>query len=135
MQTKIKFHHLLLIGVLALGSCQKEYVKPAPVIPPPVITTPITFTTDVYPIIASYNCTDCHSSGGQAPDFSSDNVAFAALTTGGYINTATPSSSTFYIAVTPAYTGSSGQMYPGGPYLTTTQQATILAWITQGAKH
>ena len=71
MRNKLKFHHLLLIGALVLGSCQKEYVKIPPPTPPPVVTTPVNFTTDVYPLITSYNCTDCHN-GGQAPDFSSD---------------------------------------------------------------
>ncbi|MBI4947347.1 MAG: hypothetical protein HY840_13225 [Bacteroidetes bacterium] len=135
MRNKITLHHLLLVGAVALGSCQKEYVKAPP--PPPVITRSVTFTADIYPLLtaAAHNCTDCHNSGGQAPDLSTDNSAFTTLTTGGYVNTSSPSSSTFYIAVTPVYTGSSGQMYPGGPYLTTSEQATILAWITQGAQH
>ena len=92
---------------------------------------------DVYPLIIIYNCKDCHysGSGGYAPDLSSDPIAFNAITTGGFINTSSPSSSKFYISVTPAYTGQSGQMYPGGPYLSDAEQATILSWITQGASH
>ena len=133
MKINFKFYHLLLLaGALTLGSCRKDYVQ---VQPPPVITTPVTFTADIYPLLTAYNCADCHSSGGQAPDLSADAAAFTDLTTNGYINTANPSSSTFYISVTSAYSGASGQMYPGGPYMTAEEQAKILAWITQGANH
>jgi hypothetical protein len=129
---KLKFLSLVFIFV-TFYSCRKDYVKVPP--PPAPITTPVTFSADVYPILTTYNCTDCHSAGGQAPDLSSDAAAFTDLTTNGYVNTSAPSSSSFYISVTSAYTGGSGQMYPGGPYLTAAQQATILAWITQGANH
>lgn len=144
MRTKIKFHHLLLIGALALGSCQKEYVQFAPKIQNPItpitpITDTVTFTTDVYPIItkAVYNCIVCHG-GGIPPDLSSDAIAFTALTTGGFINISSPASSKFYISVTTLYAGPSGQMSanPGNPpFLSNAEQDTILAWITQGANH
>jgi mono/diheme cytochrome c family protein len=134
MSIKFKFQHLLLMGAVVLGSCQKDFVK---VPPPPVITTPVTFSADIYPMLSasSHNCSDCHNNGGQSPDLSSDAAAYTALTTGGYVNTSAPATSTFYIAVTAGYSGPSGQMYPGGPYLTNEEQAKILAWITQGANH
>lgn len=129
---KLSFISLAVLA-FSLQSCRKDYLYVAPVVPPPAN---LSFATDIYPIIssASYGCTGCHSTGGQAPDFSSEALAFTELTTGTtYVNTAAPATSSFYVATTAAYTGGSGQMPPGGPYLSANEQSLILAWITQGA--
>lgn len=126
---KLKIISIAMLA-LSLHSCRKDFNYIEPVIPPPAN---VSFANDVYPILsnATYNCNTCHS-GGQAPDFSSASIAYSALTAG-FVNTAAPASSLFYIAVTPAYTGPTGQMPGSAPYLTTNEQALILAWITQGA--
>lgn len=131
---------IISLAVLAfsLQSCRKDYLYVEPVVPPPAN---LSFATDVYPILSSatYSCTGCHP-GSSAPDFSSASNAFTDLTTGtapsggSYLNLSSPSLSKFYIAVTPAYTGPTGQMPGNAPYLSANEQSLILAWITQGAK-
>jgi hypothetical protein len=123
-----KFRILCFILTTFFFSCTKDYVK---------TSTPnkiLTFSADIYPIITSYNCTDCHVAGGGIYDFSSDPIAYNDLLSYGLINTSSPSSSRFYIAVTPS-APMGMQMSPGGPSLTSSEQATILAWIQLGAVH
>lgn len=116
---------------LSLNSCRKDFNYVEPVIPPPAVVT----FTDVYSILsdANYSCTGCHGAGGEAPNMADKATAYTSLTAGGFYDTANPAISKLYVSVTPAYTGSTGQMPGGSPYLSGTEQAKILKWIELGA--
>lgn len=104
----------------------------------PPITTPVSFSTQVFPLMATYGCDGCHTGGGGSGlNLTSVTTAYATMTaTPTMVNTAAPTSSDFYVSVSNAagVTGGNGQMPMGGPpFLSGSEQATILAWITQGA--
>jgi uncharacterized membrane protein len=126
---KLKIISLAVLA-LSLNSCRKDSPYVAPVIPPPAN---LSFATDVYPILTTYSCKNCHS-GSTAPKLSTAALAFSALTATGtnFVKTDDPSASSFYISVTTA--AGTNQMPKGSTTkLTANEQATILAWITQGA--
>ncbi|HKZ65175.1 MAG TPA: hypothetical protein VJ111_02400 [Chitinophagaceae bacterium] len=144
MRNKLKFHHLLLIGALVLGSCQKEYVKPEP-IPPPNPSTPISFANDIYPNISGTTCGGgCHD-GSIPPDLSSQSVAYNSLITGiasssnaphagkPFIDTANAASSVLYVRLIDANAGSS--IMPPAGALSLSYAEKVKTWIQQGAKN
>jgi len=147
MRIQIKFHHLLLIGVLLLGSCRKDYVLPIPTPPPPPPGS-IKFSLDIYPVLAnsSNHCIDagCHDSGSNAPDLSSLAIAYNSIKPGqmsssstgspaAYCDTIAPANSIFYIRI---HSNSPDQQMPvGGTPLSADYQGKVLQWITDGAKN
>ena len=88
----------------------------------------MSFSADIIPIFnASCNVSGCHNKGGQKPDLSAEN-AFNTLTNGGYIDKATPESSSLYLWMT----GKKGTPMPVSGS-NATYNAKVLAWIEQGA--
>jgi len=120
---------------LSLNSCRKDFAYVEPVAPP--ITTPVLFATQVYPLLTAYGCDGCHTGGAPSNlDFASVTAAWTTLTASPtMVNTVAPSQSDFYVSVNSAsgVPGGNGQMPMGGSPLSSSEQATILAWITQGA--
>lgn len=119
---------LAAVIILFVAGCYKDtYVAPNPnqVI---VITRTISFQSDILPLF-SKNCalSGCHATGGHTPDLSAAN-AYNSLTSGNFINTSAPAQSEIMMWLTGKR---ATQMPPTG--LDPVINATILAWITQGA--
>lgn len=93
-----------------------------------VVTEQVSFSQDILPIFnQSCNSPACHGAGAVPPDLSPAS-AYNALQAGGYINTSSPASSELYLWMR----GERGLPMPlSGP--NATYNATVLAWITQGA--
>lgn len=120
MKKRIIFFILILLA-LFVGGCKYDFILPEAV---PVVDNggkPISFSTQVVPILAE-KCVTCHSS--QSPQMNAS-VAFAQLVPN-YVNTASPESSKFYI------NASSGNHYAK---VSAAQAAIILQWIKEGAKN
>lgn len=106
-----------------LSGCEYEYIQ-EPELPP--ITTELKFSTEIIPIFnEKCNTPGCHAAGAIPPDLSPAN-AYNALTTGGYINTESPSSSSLYTVMA---TGSM-KSFSNAEY-----NQKVLTWIEQGAKN
>ena len=116
---KIKLLPFSLILFLAFTSgCYYDQVY----IPEP--EGEISYATDMQPYFDT-KCASCHPSAAQ-PDLQSG-TSYNSLTSGGYINTADPSSSGLYTKIAPG-----GSMES---YSTATETAMTLLWIEQGAKN
>lgn len=114
---------ILIVFALFMGGCKYDFILPdyVPPVPPGV-----SFTTQVAPIFSTGDkCTSCHKTGGTAPDLTAAN-AYSQLVPN-YVNTASPETSK--ILTVP---GSATHSWKG---YTATETATILAWITEGAKN
>ena len=143
MRTKIKLQYLLLVGALALGSCQKEYVQPKPCTPPPPPGS-VKFGADIATIFTTHCLgSGCHASGDNAPDLS-EGHAYNSLKPGQMSSTSTgsplafcdtinPTNSVFYIRI--HATTPDPQMPMSAAALPSDYQAKVLAWITAGAKN
>ncbi len=97
----------------------------------PAITTEVSFSKDIQPILTS-SCaiSGCHS-GSVAPNLSST-VALNSLVNGSYISVATPKTSSVYLWLT----GKKAATMPlGSANNPSNINAKMLAWITQGAKN
>ena len=95
------------------------------------ITTTVSFSKDIVPIMAKSCATSgCHS-GTVAPNLSSA-TAYSALSNGNFINTGTPASSEVYLWLT----GKRAITMPSGSANNPSNiNALMLAWIKQGAKN
>lgn len=97
----------------------------------PAITTSVSFSKDVLPLLTK-NCaiSGCHN-GSIAPDLSAT-AAFASLTSGNFVNVSTPANSEVYLWLTGKRAVS---MPAGGANNPSNINAYVLAWIKQGAKN
>jgi hypothetical protein len=129
LNKKILGFTLVIVSILVATGCYQDRVVPASA-QVVVITKDVHFTTDVAPIFAkSCALSGCHASGGHKPDLSSGS-AYSSLTSGNYLSTGSPETSEIYQWLS----GKRGtQMPPNG--LDPAINATILAWIKQGAKN
>ena len=92
------------------------------------ITRPVSFGSDILPIVnSSCNTSGCHSAGGISPDLSAVN-AYTSLSNGGYINNSDPKTSELYLWMT----GKKGTPMPVSG-VNKDYNALVLAWIKQGA--
>jgi hypothetical protein len=108
------------IGLTSAVSCKYDEVLPYE----PDPTIPVLFSEDIIPIFESSCATaGCHN-GAVAPDLTSS-TAYDVLWMGGYINTEVPD----HLWMSQA----KGPMPPLGA--NETNNATVLQWITQGAKN
>jgi len=130
MSKKLTILGLILVTqlILIMNSCTKTTTV-VPISNSPAITTPVSFSKDIQPILLkSCALSGCHS-GSIAPDLSAA-TAYDALKNGNFINTATPSNSTVYLWLT----GKEAITMPdGAPNNPSNINALMLAWITQGA--
>ena len=99
---KIAYLFLVLFGIIFFTSCEYETIQPeaAP-------TDQISYSADVQPIWDA-KCVGCHGQGLTPPDLRAS-VSYNSLIDGGYVNTATPSSSLIYTVMAP---GGSMAAYP-----------------------
>lgn len=97
----------------------------------PAVTTPVSFSKDIVPILTkSCAISGCHS-GTVAPNLSVA-TAYNALENGNFINTGTPASSEVYLWLT----GKRAVAMPAGSANNPSNiNALMLAWIKQGAKN
>ena len=97
----------------------------------PAITTTVSFSKDIQPILTkSCALSGCHN-GSIAPDLSAA-TAYSALEGGNFLNTATPESSVVYLWLT----GKEAITMPAGAANNPSNiNALMLAWIKQGAKN
>jgi len=130
MSKKLTILGLILVTqfILIINSCTKTTTV-VPVSNSPAITTPVSFSKDIQPILTkSCALSGCHS-GSIAPDLSTA-TAYDALTNGSFVNTANPSNSTVYLWLT----GKEAITMPdGAPNNPSNINALMLAWIKQGA--
>lgn len=127
-------HNKILLGFLAgftmllLIGCYKD--KTVIFDTGEEITRPVSFASDITPILnSSCNTSGCHSAGSKSPDLSIAN-AYASLTNGGFINTNDPQTSELYLWMT----GKKSTPMPVGG-INKDYNALILAWIKQGANN
>jgi hypothetical protein len=97
----------------------------------PAITTTVSFSKDIVPILTkSCAVSGCHN-GTVAPNLS-EATAYSTLQSGNFFNTATPASSEVYLWLT----GKRAVTMPAGAANNPSNiNALMLAWITQGAKN
>jgi hypothetical protein len=95
------------------------------------ITTTVSFSKDIVPILGKSCATSgCHA-GTVAPNLSSA-TAYSALANGNFINIGTPASSEVYLWLT----GKRAVTMPAGSANNPSNiNALMLAWIKQGAKN
>jgi hypothetical protein len=120
----IKILKLAVIAFFMAGfwaSCTYE------TLPLPEVPDEISFSENIVPILnTSCNGAGCHNQGGIPPNLSED-VAWANLVFGGYVDTLNVESSILYVKILP----------PGGSmakFASDQDRALILNWIEQGAK-
>ena len=110
---------ILILFTLLLSGCKYDFVLPAVVPPVNPGGQPVSFATQVVPVLTA-NCNSCHNA--QAPTMNASS-AYTQLVPG-YVNKTTPALSKLYV------NASSGSHYAKG---SATQAATILQLITEGA--
>ena len=130
MSKKIKIIGLIVAAqlVMAVYSCTKNttVLELAP-----AVTTPVSFSKDLEPILTN-NCaiSGCHN-GAIAPNLSAGS-AYNSLINGNFVNPAAPENSTVYLWLT----GKEAVTMPlGSANNPSNINALMLGWIKQGAKN
>jgi hypothetical protein len=129
-----KISCILIVAIaFVIASCNKDTVTPYKVVTIPT-TVSLKFSTEVYPIFATYLCTDCHSATGLAGGLNYEGTpsqARLSLLNDGQdpIPAVTPSNS----ANSLLYTYFSGGATHNGLTLNVTEISNIKGWIDQGA--
>jgi hypothetical protein len=122
---KILLQLLAITAILALvSSCQYKW-NLEPVVPPPEPGDTVSFSLQVEPIWGEQGCTGCHNTGGTPPDLTVGN-SYESIMSMGLVDTADPPASKIYYYPLP-----DGNHYAK---YTSTQAATVLLWIEEGAK-
>ena len=113
-----------------LTACYNDAVIPELPEDPGDIPKDVSFSGDLIPIFnADCNASGCHSSGGIDPDLTPDN-AYNELISGDYINVDDPADSELYQWMK----GNRSIPMPVSGSVAS-YNATVLAWITQGAEN
>lgn len=98
--------------------------------------TLVKFSTDIQPIIASYNCASCHGNGSTFNNFNITTYANLMAGTSSHGPVITPNDGTnSYIVKKLLGTASFGGRMPqsGPPYLSNAEIQKFIEWINQGA--
>ena len=121
-KSKLRNIVLVILGTVFLAACTSKTIVPIP-----VVTGPVSFSTDVIPVFSS-NCaiSGCHVAGNIAPDLTASK-AYNSLMTMNLVDTVHPNQSVIYLKIS---TGTMNQYIK-----TPVNQQIILNWITQGAKN
>ncbi|WP_295800417.1 hypothetical protein [Mucilaginibacter sp.] len=131
MSKKIRTIGLIVLAQLAFSiySCTKTTT--VVIDNTPAITTVVSFSKDIQPVLTqSCAISGCHS-GAVAPNLSAA-TGYTVLTGGSLINTSTPEKSEVYLWMT----GKKAVTMPlGAANNPSNINAKILAWIKQGAKN
>ena len=117
---------ILVFIVIALVACEKDYLTPKKV----EITTPVSFSSDILPILTE-DCSipTCHNDGGAPPNLTAAK-AYDEITGLGYVDTANAEQSLIYVRIT-----ASINPMPPTSRLNAEEIGYILAWIKQGAQN
>lgn len=120
---------VLLFGVFFLTACEYDFVEREQTeVPDSDPDNPISFSAEIAPIFTNGNyCTACHNTGGQAPNLEASS-AYSELTSGSYVNTASPAESMLI-----TYISASNPSAHAWKKFTASQEAKVLLWITEGA--
>jgi hypothetical protein len=127
MKKIVSISSIFFLALVMLYSCKKDYF--------PKVTisdnTPVSFTTDIYPIF-SKSClgSNCHS-GGKNPNLGTRDNAYQNLVEGGYVDTLQPDKSMLYLKMTKPPVG---QIMPQTGKLPGDQTELVLLWIKKGAQ-
>ncbi len=127
---KIKITMLVIITlVVTMSGCYKTVTLLED--NSPAITTTVSFSKDLLPILtASCAKSGCHN-GSVAPNLT-EASAYNGLVNGNYLNTTTPANSEVYLWLT----GKEAATMPlGASNNPSNVNGLMLAWITQGAKN
>lgn len=136
LKIKIMSRKLTILGLILvvqfifiLNSCTKTTT--VPIDNSPAVTTTVSFSKDIEPILTkSCALSGCHS-GTIAPNLSATS-AYDALIAGSFVNMATPENSVVYLWLT----GKEAISMPAGAANNPSNiNALMLAWIKQGAKN
>ncbi len=123
---KYKFISLLLISLLIMNACEKDYLTPKKV----DINFPVSFVENVVPILTEDCATPtCHVSGAQSPNLSASK-AYDELTGLGYVDTTNAEESLLYKRIIATI-----KPMPPATKLSAEEIGYILAWIKQGAQN
>jgi hypothetical protein len=122
----------VFVVTLLFSQCKYNFIVPdeVEVIDPDDPDAPqVSFADDILPIFNDGNyCTSCHTTGKTQPDLTPDK-AFAAINSTRYINSASPEESKIYKYPSPSSATHMQKKY------SSSQAATVLLWIQQGAKN
>ena len=113
---------VFLIGMLILASCAKDTVVSVQSSVNPNVK--ISFSDTIQPIFTAQCATSSCHSGTVNPNLLTGQ-AYSSLTSGGYINTASPTQSKIYMVM-----ATGGLM---ASHCTVDEADLVLAWIKQGA--
>jgi hypothetical protein len=117
---------ILLIFALFIGGCKYDFILPEEVPPVDNGGNPISYSTQVNPIFSTGDkCTQCHKTGGQAPDLSPANSYNQIVPK--YVVAGSPETSE--ILTIPGSSTHSWKNYSA------TERSIIQTWITEGAKN
>ena len=123
---KYKFISLLLISLLIMNACEKDYLTPKKV----DINFPVSFAENVVPILTEDCATPtCHVSGAQSPNLSASK-AYDELTGLGYVDTTNAEESLLFKRIIATI-----KPMPPATKLSAEEIGYILAWIKQGAQN
>ncbi len=133
MDTKIKIS-TLIIGILFLASCEKDYFTTKEIFVPIDTSVPISFKNAVLPIFTT-NClgSGCHVSGGAPPTLEATK-AYDQITLLGYVDADTPDTVFGNSKLYKRLIDVAKPMPPKGKLSAGTLKAVEL-WIQQGAKN
>ncbi len=123
MKTKDLF--ILLFLIIGIFSCKKEKIEPVKV----VVNNDVKFSTEIYPIFASYSCTGCHGTSGGLTLTGTASETVTSLK-----NSNTPAVIPNNSAGSKFYSFFAGGASHMGKTLTTQETANIKEWIDQGAQ-
>ena len=130
-----KISYILIVAItIFIAGCNKDTVIPNKVVSVPTPTS-VKFSTDVYPIFATYLCTDCHSATGLAGGLNYEGTPSAtilSLLNDGQDPT-TPAVTPSNSANSLLYIYFSGGSSHNGLVLNATEISNIKGWIDQGA--
>ena len=115
---------IIMVSFTFIVSCEYDFIQPERV----VVPESVTFSGDIIPIFnESCNFSGCHVAGFTFVDLSPQN-AYKDLFQKGLINIGEPDQSILYTKLIETNGTHTDRSSP-------TQQATILEWITKGAKN
>jgi len=116
------FGFAVLLTLLFLVSCTKDYYQP-----PDTLPQNVSFSNDVIPIFNA-NCVSCHNDGGTSPNLRADK-AYGELTNGTeLVKPGDPEGSELYHRIM-----GQGSMMPPGGMMAKNNNDVIYVWIKEGA--
>jgi len=123
MKTKILI--FIILCLVIVGSCTKDTIKPK-VIP---VVKDVSFSTSIYPLFSTHNCTECHGGFGGLILSGTPSAVLTSL-----LHSNTPAVIPGSSATSKLYTNFNGVSHNGRTF-SSTEVASIKSWIDAGAKN